>query len=153
MRNLWLAGIALSLTACGAMEDMDDAEAQVAAFHRAYDAGKYGPLWDRSGPTMKEITTRQQFLDLMVAVRAKLGAVKSTSRTGFNVNYATGGSQVTLTYQTVFANGEGTETFFYDTEKPPRLLGWNVVSPALFEAQPGAVAADKVDSGGEESGL
>ena len=149
MRKPWLAGIVLALTGCGAAGDMDAAGEQVAAFHRGYDAGKYGPLWERSAPTMQQLTPKQQFLDLMVALRARLGAVKSTSRTGFNVNYATGGSQVTLTYQTVFANGEGTETFIYDTEDPPRLLGWNVVSPALVAPAPAAAMAEKVDSGSE----
>ena len=146
MGKRWLIGIALALASCGAVEDMDAAGEQVAAFHRAYDAEKYGPLWDRSGPMMQQITSRQQFLDLMVAVRAKLGPVKSTSRTGFNVDYATGGSQVTLTYQTVFANGAGTETFVYDTGEPPRLLGWHVVSPALFAPEPGVAASETVGS-------
>jgi len=62
MRKLRLVSIGLALTSCGAARDMDAAGEQVAAFHRAYDAEKYGPLWDRSASTMREITPKEQFL-------------------------------------------------------------------------------------------
>lgn len=145
MRKLWLAGAALAVTSCGAARDTEGAEAQVAAFHRAYNAGRHGPLWDRAAPAMKEITPKPQFLDLMAQLRERLGAVEATKQTGWNVNYATGGSQVTLTYQTTFANGEGTETFIYDTGKPPRLMGWHVVSPVLLGSAPGPAELEKAD--------
>jgi hypothetical protein len=131
MRKLALLGIALTLGSCQAAGDMDAAEKQVAAFHRAYDAGNYGAIWDGSAPAMKQVTTRQQLVGLMDTFGHRLGPVKSTTRTGFNVNYATGGSQVTLVYQTEFANGEATETFVYDTSDPPRLLGWHFEVPSL----------------------
>lgn len=131
MRKLWLACIALSLTSCQAAEDTDAAEVAVESFHRDYDAGRFAAVFKRSGTQLKEITPRPQFLAFMTATRDKLGAVKSTMQTGWNVNYDTGGGQVTLTYQTVFANGEGTETFVYDTASPPRLIGYNVNAPAL----------------------
>jgi hypothetical protein len=132
MRYLWLACLALSLASCQAAEDTDAAQAAVEAFHRDYDAERFAAVFEKSGTQLKEITPRAQFLDFMTAVRAKLGAVKSTKQTGWNVNYDTGGGQVTLTYQTVFANGEGTETFVYDTASPPRLIGYNVNAPALI---------------------
>ena len=139
MRAPGVVCLALALASCGAVSDMDAAETQVAAFHRAYDAGKFGPMWDRSASTMQQITPKPQFLVLMDTLRQRLGKVKSSQRTGFNVNYAPGASQVTLVYQTTFANGQGTETFIYDTGKPPRLLGWNVVSPVLMAPGPAPV--------------
>lgn len=132
MRKLWLACIALSLASCQAAEDTDAAQAAVEAFHRDYDAERFAAVFEKSGAQLKEITPRPQFLAFMTATRDKLGAVKSTMQTGWNVNYNTGGGQVTLTYQTVFANGEGTETFVYDTASPPRLIGYNVNAPALI---------------------
>jgi hypothetical protein len=147
MRNPWLAGVALVLTSCGAVQDMDAADAQVTAFHRNFDRERFGPLWDRSSPTLKGVTAEEDFIALMTQLRTKLGVVKSSERTGFNVNYATGGSQVTLTYRTTFANGEGTETFIYDTEEPPRLMGWHVVSPALLAPGPGPAVLQKLESG------
>jgi len=131
MHKLGLACIAFALASCQAGEDTDAAQAEVAAFHRDYDAERFAAVFEKSGSQLKEITPRAQFLDFMMAVRAKLGAVKSTEQTGWNVNYNNGGGQVTLTFQTVFANGEGTETFVYDSASPPRLIGYNVNAPAL----------------------
>lgn len=132
MRGLGLACIALALTSCQAAEDTDAAQAGVEAFHRDYDARRFAAVFEKSGTELKKITPRAQFLDFMTAVRTRLGEVKSTKQTGWNVNYNTGGGQITLTYQTVFANGEGTETFVYDTASPPRLIGYNVNAPALI---------------------
>ena len=131
MRRIVVAAV-LALTACNGIEDTNAAEEQVAAFHAAFDAGQAGPLWDRSAPTMKEITPRPQFVALLAEMRQRLGNVKSTDQTGWNVNYDTDGSQVTLTYETEFANGQGTETFIFDTEDPPHLMGWHVESPVLL---------------------
>jgi hypothetical protein len=128
---LWLACLALPLASCQAAEDTDAAEAAVEAFHRDYDAARFAAVFEKSGPQMKQITPRAQFLEFMTAVRTRLGEVKSTKQTGWNVNYDTGGGQVTLTYQTVFESGEGTEIFIYDTATPPRLIGYNVNAPAL----------------------
>ncbi len=132
MRKLLLATIALALASCQAGEDTDAAEAEVEAFHDDYDAERFAAVFERSGTQLKDITPRPQFLEFMTAVRQKLGPVKSTTQTGWNVNYNTAGGQVTLTYQTTFADGEGTETFVYDTATPPRLIGYNVNSPALI---------------------
>ena len=131
MRKAWLACLALALTSCQAAEDTDAAQEGVEAFHRDYDARRFAAVFEKSGAELKKITPRVQFLDFMTAVRSRLGEVQSTKQTGWNVNYDTEGGQITLTYQTVFANGEGTETFIYDTASPPRLIGYNVNAPEL----------------------
>jgi len=131
MRKRLVAGFALALASCQAGQDTDAAERQVAAFHADYDAGRLEPLFDQSSPVLKQMTPRPQFLAFLSETRRRLGAVKSTSQTGWKVNYDTGGSQVELVYQTTFANGEGTETFVYDTADPPRLLGYHINVPEV----------------------
>ncbi len=132
MRRLLLpAVLALALGGCQAGGDMDAAEQQVAGFHRRYGAGQFEPVFAESSPVLKELTPRPQFLAFLAETRKRLGPVKSTKQTGWNANYATGGSQVTLTYETVFANGAGTETFVYDTRDPPRLMGYHIDAPAV----------------------
>jgi hypothetical protein len=131
VRRLWLACLSLALASCQAVDDTDAAQAAVEAFHRDYDSERFAAVFEKSGAELKRITPRAQFLDFMTAVRTRLGEVKSTRQTGWNVNYNTGGGQITLTYETVFANGEATETFVYDTASPPRLIGYNVNAPAL----------------------
>ena len=122
---------ALALASCQAGEDMDAAEAAVAAFHKDYDAGRFAAIFAKSSPVLKELTPQPQFLAFLSATREKLGPVKSARQTEWHVNYDTGGSQVTLTYQTTFAYGEGTETFVYDTADPPRLLGYHISAPVI----------------------
>jgi hypothetical protein len=131
MRKLVMAGFAVALASCQAGQDTDAAEREVVAFHEAYDAERFEPLFDRSAPVLKQMTPRAQFLAFLAETRRRLGPVKSTSRTGWRVNYDTGGSEVELTYRTTFANGEATETFVYDTGEPPRLLGYHIKAPVV----------------------
>ena len=130
MRRLVLAFAALALGGCGASGDMDAADAQVAGFHADYDAERFEPIFAKASPVLKELTPHDQFLAFIGETRQRLGPVKSSKQTGWNVNYDTGGSQVTLTYETAFANGTGTETFVYDTGDPPRLMGYHITAPA-----------------------
>ena len=122
---------ALPLASCHAGAEMDAAEAQVATFHKDYDAGRFGAIFAKSSHVLKDLTPQPQFLAFISATRRTLGPVKSTRQTGWHVNYDTGGSQVTLTYTTTFANGEGVETFVYDTADPPRLLGYHINVPEI----------------------
>ena len=122
---------ALALASCQAGDDMDAAEAEVVAFHMDYDAGRLAAIFARPSHVLKEMTPRPQFMTFISKTREKLGPVKSTTRTGWNVDYDTGGSQVTLTDQTSFAYGEGIETFVYDTADSPRLLGYHVNVPEV----------------------
>jgi hypothetical protein len=123
--------MALGLASCKAGDDMGAAEAQVAAFHEDYDAERFAALFEESSPVLKRMTPRPEFVGFISETRRRLGPVKATERTGWHVNYDTGGSQVTLTYLTTFANGEGTETFVYDTADPPRLLGYHISAPEV----------------------
>ena len=133
MSRIVAAVALLALASCQGLEDTNKAEEQVAAFHAAFDSGQYGRLWDGSAPTMQQITPRPQFEAMLTDMRQRLGNVKSSKQTGWSVNYDGGASQVTLTYETTFANGEGTETFIYDTQDPPKLMGWHVESPVLLQ--------------------
>ena len=131
MRGLVPVVAALALGACQAGADTDAAEAQVAAFHAGYDAERFEPLFAKASPTLKELTPREQFVGFLAETHKRLGRVKSATRTGWNVNYGTEGSQVTLTYETAFANGTATETFVYDTKDPPRLMGYHINAPTV----------------------
>ena len=61
--------LALALASCGAVDDMDAAEEQVAAFHRAYDAEQVRPAVGPLGADDAADHAEAQFLDLMDAVR------------------------------------------------------------------------------------
>lgn len=158
MHRLILASLALMLGGCQASGDMDAAEAQVAAFHSDYDAQRFDPMFDNTSPTFREITAREPFVAFLTQTRKQLGPVKSTKRTGWKVNYNTGGSQVLLAYETTFAHGIATETFTYDTGDPPRLLGYNLNTavaavPAPVVLAPGPVPSATTGTAGKQGHL
>jgi hypothetical protein len=81
---------------------------------------------------MKAATPKASFVRFLDAVHRKLGAVKEAKSQGWGVNYNTSGGTVTLTYQTQFANGSGTEQFVYRTGSAPALLGYHINSTDLI---------------------
>jgi len=128
MRWPLVIAASIALGSCSMANDKGASEQQVAAFHQAYDAQHFEAIYDGSAPTLKQITPKQQFLDFLGTVYRNLGRVKAASQQSWKVNYATGGSGVTLVYETTFANGTGTETFVYETGANPRLLGYHITS-------------------------
>jgi hypothetical protein len=50
---------------------------------------------------------------LLAAVHNKLGKVVKSERTGWNVNYGTAGTVVTVTMNTQFEHGSGIETLTF----------------------------------------
>lgn len=126
MRWLAVAAISLSLGSCSALDDKSDAEAQVAAFHRAYDAQRFEALFDGASPVLKEITPKARFVGFLTEVHDRLGPVKSADQQSWKVNYNTGSSQATLVYRTSFAKGAATETFQYEAGPKPRLVGYYI---------------------------
>ena len=78
------------------------------------------------------MTTREKFVAFLAAVHRKLGVMKSTKQRGWNVNYHTSGTFVTLTYATTYERGEAVEQFVYRLRAEQALLaGYHVNSEAL----------------------
>jgi hypothetical protein len=62
-----------------------------------------------------------------------LGKTKSAEKRGWNVNYHTSGTFVTLTYKTSYVEGEADEQFVYRLEGTVALLaGYHINSNALI---------------------
>jgi hypothetical protein len=70
---------------------------------------------------------------LLAAVDRKLGAVKDAEKNGWNVNFQTSGTFVTLGFKTQFEHGRGVETFVYRIADGRALLaGYHINSNALI---------------------
>jgi hypothetical protein len=117
---------------CSAGQDTAATQQAVAQFHQRLDAGQFDSIYDQAGPELKAITPKAQFLPLLAAIHSRLGAVKQAKQVGWNVNYGTGGGTISLTYDTQFASGSGTEQFIYRTGRPPLLVGYHIQSNDLF---------------------
>ncbi|GGC15120.1 hypothetical protein GCM10011494_37440 [Novosphingobium endophyticum] len=125
---------AAMLAGCGARESVKDAEVEIGRFHAALDAGDWQKLWAAADPDLREAASREQFGKLLEAVRRKLGAVNKSRQVGWNANSGTGGTFVTVTMQTTFENGTGTEEFVYRKrdERKLALVGYHIQSQDMM---------------------
>ena len=129
MRSLIPIALAVALTGgCSAGQDTAAAQQAVVQFHQRLDAGQFDAVYDEAGPELKAITPKPQFVQLLTQIHGGLGTVKATKQVGWNVNYNNGSGTVTLTYETQFASGNGTEQFIYRTGKPLLLAGYHIQS-------------------------
>ena len=129
----WLAagGLAL-LAACNPMAELEDADGEVATFHRQFDARDFEGIWNASHDDFRAGQPPEDYAAFMVAIRDKLGEVESTERQGFNVNTNNGVITVTVTMLTEFEQGRGNETFVFMRDGDElKLYNYNVNSQAL----------------------
>jgi len=117
LRRLTLFSISLLaaflLSSCSSGKDVTLAEAQIPRFRQLMAAQKFEVIYGEAGEDLKQATTQQDLVALLAAVDRKLGAVKNTEKNGWNVNFHTSGTFVTLVFKTQFAHGAGDETFVY----------------------------------------
>jgi opacity protein-like surface antigen len=135
MRKLIMAAAALlAIAGCAGKRSAEEAVAQ---FHQMLDAGRYQEIYQNSDPELKRITSEEQLTALLTQVHERLGAVRSSSQSGFNLNTNNGISRVELTYNTEFTGGRATENFNYRVEgTQARLVGYHINSNDLAGAPP-----------------
>lgn len=145
MRAIFVGMAALLLAACNPFSQMDDADAQIETFHAHYSSGDFDAIYQMAAPEFRESVSQDGWNELMQFVSAGLGAAEDSSQTGFNINTDNGVTSTTITRETSFALGEGTETFtFTGSGEDMRLIGWEVQSETLEKPADGepADAAD-----------
>jgi hypothetical protein len=130
---LVVAALMAALCGCSMSADTATAEQAVPRFHEQLDAGRFDEIWDQSADELKKASPHQEFVGFLSAVHRKLGDTKSADKTGWNVNYQTSGSFVTLGYKTVFAEGDAQEQFVFRLkDKTALLVGYHINSMALI---------------------
>ena len=122
-----------ALSACSMSDDTALAENEVPRFHEALDSSQFEFLYNNGSENLKKAATMKEFVSLLEAVYRKLGNVSSSNKKTWNVNYHTSGTFVTLTYDTVFTQGKGTEQFVYKLSgKEAQLVGYHINSNDLI---------------------
>lgn len=128
-----IIAVATALAGCSMSADTKLAEQAVPRFHEMLDAGQFEAIYTASAEDLKKAATRENFVALLEAVHRKLGATKSSNQQGWNVNYHTSGTFVTLNYSTAYAEGEAAEQFVYRLQDKKALLaGYHINSNALI---------------------
>jgi hypothetical protein len=126
--------VAAALVGCGGLsKGKAAAEKSIAQFHALYDQGKFDDIWKDADPQFRAASTRQKYDEFMGAVQRKLGKVKSTSNTGWNVRSFNFKTTVIMAQPTVFENGQGTESFTFVVDGTNAVLvGYNIQSMDLI---------------------
>lgn len=143
----WFLGAmcALLLSACNPVANLDAGEQSIEAYQAAYSANDADALWNQVGQDFRDVTTREQFDDLLEVLQSRLGAIESSERAGFNVNTTTDGTFTVVQMSTQFEQGEGVETYtFLGNGEDMELVGWNVNSDRLL------LTADDLEAMAEE---
>lgn len=124
----------IGLAACNPIEVLDDASAEIEAFHQSWNDTNLDAIWDSTDPEFKKLVGRER-TDLMVGdFREILGKMKSSEQVKFNVKTDGAGTTVLVVMQTQFTNGKAEETFAYrKRENGMRLLNYFVRSDALAD--------------------
>jgi len=125
--------IVTMVAGCGVKEGFEAATAEVARFHAALDAGKSQQIWSEGDAQLRQSTSRDQFVKLLDAVHRKLGKVTSSKQVGWNANATTGGTFLTVTMETAFERGSGTEEFvFKKADQRVALAGYQITSQEMM---------------------
>jgi hypothetical protein len=128
MRNIFTgcAAVAALLCvglACGAIKDgKPAAESGVIEFHSRLNEEKYDEIWDTSHQQLKDVSSREDLVKLLTAVRTKLGRVVDSKAQSWNVGNYNLTTTVTLTQATEFENGKADEKFVFVIENKRAFL-------------------------------
>lgn len=110
---LLLLGIT-SLTSCKQINKARElSDKAVVDFHLQLNEGKFKEIYAAAHADLKSATTEEDFVKLLDAVHRKLGRqVKSTSQ-GWRLNTVNGRTTMTVTHESEFEHGKGTEIFAF----------------------------------------
>ena len=124
---------AVLVTGCSSGQDLNLAQAEIERFRQLMTAQQFSQIYSDASDELKKTTGEQDMARLLTAIDRKLGPVKNAEKNGWNVNYNTSGTSVTLKFNTQFERGTGAETFVYRIAGGKALLaGYNITSNALI---------------------
>ena len=129
---LLLATLACALVGCSGSADTAAAEQAVSSFHELLNAGRFAEIYEQSSDELKKASTQSDFVALLDAVHRKLGNTKFAVDQAWNVNYHTSGTFITLTYKTVYSEGDAAEQFVFRMQgHSAALAGYHINANAL----------------------
>lgn len=110
-----------------------EAEKAVAEFHAAFNEGRFGEIYDGASDEFRKATDRKRFIDLLAAVKRKLGKVGATQNRGWRVNSQNFTTYVELSQSTRFDDSDAAESFtFVVRDGKAVLIRYNIQSQELI---------------------
>jgi len=118
---------------CSLTKGKEQAERAVEKFHQQFNAAQYSEIYQQGDSKFKEAVTEAELMQLLEAVRRKLGTVEGATSTGWRVNATPMGTVAMVGYDTQFSEGKGNEQFsFLISGEQANLLRYDVNSPLLI---------------------
>lgn len=109
------------------------AESAVNRFHQQLNAEQYGEIYAQSDEKYRGAVKEADSNALFEAIHRKLGNIKIATQSNWRVNATTGGTFVSLGYNTEFTEGRGVEQFvFLVSGERATLINYNINSPLLI---------------------
>ncbi|MDD1506045.1 hypothetical protein [Pseudomonas sp. CNPSo 3701] len=107
----------------------------VEQFHQDVRQGRYAAIYQASSSGLTSNASEQEFIDLLTVVNRGLGDVQETRLVSqASVKADTGQPLTLLLYNTRFAEGEGTESFYLENaDGKPLLFRYDVKSDTLMK--------------------
>jgi hypothetical protein len=128
-----LLALAVLLGGCSFSEDRDRGERAVEQFHDLFRAERYAEIYANTTENFREATTEEDFAEFLGAIRRKLGNVRESELTEFEVNYSASGTSIWLGYETAYELGTATEQFVWVADgETTRLEGYRIDSKDLI---------------------
>lgn len=114
---------------CSSGKHFEAARVGVQKFRDQVTRAHYAEIYYQSEPELKNAFSEAEFGKFLTGQSSMFGAIKSSKEVGWHVNYDTNGTIVTLTYQTMFDNGQMFEKFvFRIKEGVAYLAGYHLTS-------------------------
>ncbi len=132
---LGILSVCVLLSSCASSNgSIEQAKQSVAQFHSQLDSEHYDLIYAASDEKFQQATSQADFAKLLEAVHRKLGTVEQSSLRNTGVAWFAGqGATVTLTYDTMFAEGTGSERFVWHVkDNVPTLYSYNIMSNELI---------------------
>jgi hypothetical protein len=108
----------------------------VKRFHEQLAAGQYEAIYDTADETLRERTSRSDFVNLLQSVHEKLGDVQDLNPSWQGIAFH--GSQsatIALHFDTKFTNGAGTEQFVWQEDHNRLTLGEYQIKSKVLDSK------------------
>ena len=132
----FILGLIALASSCSLGKGKELGEGGVVQFHNQFNALQYKQIYAGASEAFRKSATEADVIALFETLHTKLGNMKQSTQSGWQVNSTDVGTTVSLDYSTDFAEGNGTEKFvFLVTGEKASLFNYNVNSPLLVAAQ------------------
>jgi hypothetical protein len=112
---------------------VDQAKKAADEFHTRFNAKQFGAIFDAADPEWRKTTDRDTSDKFFARVQRKMGACTTSASGGYNYSVTTGGTFVTISYETTCANGKLAEEFRWRVLGDKVLLvSYNASNPLLL---------------------